>query len=430
MPKNKIIEQAFENAALALTGNKQAPVILAVSGGCDSMVMASLFVACGFQSLAVAHMNFGLRGTDADADEALVRQWAEERQLPFYTRFCDTRIYASLHKVSIEVAARELRYEWFGQLLQETGFAYVALAHHANDSAETMLLNLVRGSGLRGLCGIPAQRGPFIRPMLGFERAEIEMYADKQRIVYHTDATNASTEFSRNRIRGSVWPELQQINPNLTGRMQENAAYFAQAQEILDTCLEQKKAVWCREDAGGLYIDLAGLRQEMHISYWLFALLQPYGFASAQMGTVMTLLDAEPGHRVYAPQYTLYRDRDVLCLRSRTAAVAEEALQVQYYPASAYKILNDPHVAALDADKLCGPMLLRVWREGDRFCPLGMRGYKKISDYLVDAKVPLWEKEGQQVLCCGEDIVWLAGRRIDERYKVDAQTLTVAEFRI
>ena len=429
MPKNKFI-QAFEDAAIALLGSKQASVILAVSGGCDSMVMASLFVASGFRYLAVAHVNFGLRGADADVDEALVRQWAEANRLPFYVKSCNTRAYAADHRLSIELAARELRYEWFAQLLQETGFTHVALAHHANDSGETMLLNLVRGSGLRGLCGIPAQRGPFVRPMLCFERVEIETYAQEQGLAYRTDATNMSTEFSRNRIRQNVWPELQQISPNVAERMRENAVYFTQAQEILEACLVQKKAVWCREDAGDLYIDLAALRLETHISYWLFALLKPYGFASAQMDAVRQLLDAEPGHRLYAPDYILYRDRDVLCLRSRTAAVAGEALQVQHYPSLAYKILNDPCVAALDADKLSCPLLLRIWKEGDRFRPLGMRGYKKISDYLVDTKVPLWEKEGQQVLCCGEDIVWLVGRRIDERYKVDGNTQTVAEFRL
>jgi tRNA(Ile)-lysidine synthetase, N-terminal domain/tRNA(Ile)-lysidine synthetase, C-terminal domain len=429
MPKNKLI-QAFEAAALALLGSKRASVILAVSGGCDSMVMASLFVACGFPSLSIAHVNFGLRGAESDADEALVRDWAKERQIPFYVKRCGTHIYATEHGLSIEMAARELRYEWFAHLLQETGFSHVALAHHANDSAETMLLNLVRGSGLRGLCGIPAQRGPFVRPMLGFERAALEVYAREQGVAYHTDATNMSPEFSRNRIRQNIWPELQQISPNLALRLRENARYFTQAQAILDAQLEEKKTLWCREDAGSLYVDIPVLQQEMLPSYWLFALLQPYGFRSAQMGAVMQLLDTCPGHRVYAPQYTLYRDRELLCLRARTEALIEEFLQVQYYPAADYQIVPDAGVAALDADKLSEPLLLRPWREGDRFCPLGMRSFKKVSDYLIDTKVPLWEKDNQQVLCCGEDIVWLAGRRIDERYKVDGSTLTVAEFRV
>ena len=429
MSKNRLI-QAFEDAALALLGSKQASIILAVSGGCDSMVMASLFLACGFRSLSIAHVNFGLRGTESDADEALVRDWAKEKQIPFYVRRCDTHAYADEHRLSIEMAARELRYAWFAALLQETGASYVALAHHANDSAETMLLNLVRGSGLRGLCGIPVQRGAFIRPMLDFERKALEAYAKKWQIPYRTDASNTSLIFSRNRIRQKVWPQLQQISPALTARMRENARYLSQAQEILDAQLQERKKVCCRQEGDSLFIDLVSLEQDAHAAYWLFAILQPYGFSSAQMETVLSLLRTQPGHRLYTSQYTLYRDRDCLCLRPHTEAGPLEPLRLQYYAAADYTRGNNLRVAALDADALREPLLLRKWAPGDRFCPLGMRGYKKVSDFLIDAKAPLWEKEQQWVLCCGEDIVWLVGRRIDERYKLREGTITVAEFQM
>ena len=421
------MREAFEIKLRALTQKQDVFVILAVSGGVDSMVMASLFVTSSYKKLAIAHVNFKLRGADSDADEALVRRWAEAFEIPFYVQRFDTQSYAKERGLSVEMAARALRYTWFEQLRQELEADYIAVAHHANDHAETILLNLTRGTGIRGLCGIPDRRGAIIRPMLHFGRAQIEAYARKRQIPYREDVTNALCDFARNRIRHTVLPELAKINPRVVEQLGEDALHLREAHAILEEALEKKRADWCREEGEALFLQIEKISKEPHAAYWLFELLRPYGFGSGQMDQVMDTLQAQPGRRVFSSTHILYKDRALLALFPREQEGALPKVKTLFFDRSSYSLQKKSEIAALNADKLQIPLVLRKWREGDRFIPYGMKGFKKVSDFLTDLKLPLWEKERQWVLCSGADIVWVAGRRIDDRYKVDGATQSVAE---
>jgi len=419
---------AFKTNLQALTKQKDAFVILAVSGGMDSMVMSSMFLASPYKRLAVAHVNFGLRGADSDADEALVARWAHNAGIPFHVQKFDTRAYAKEWGYSIEMAARALRYNWFEQLRQQLGADFIAVAHQANDHAETILLNLTGGTGIRGLCGIPAKRGAIIRPMLCFERPQIEEYAQKMDIIYREDATNALCDFARNRIRHAVLPELAKINPKVIAQFMEGSGYLREARSILEESLEQKKASWCRSEGQALFIELEKIQGEGHIAYWLFELLRPYGFGSGQMKQIVDLLQAQPGYKVLSDTHILYKDRGVLAIFPHAGEEDIPNVNIVYADGPTYVLNKNPKIAALDADKLQHPITLRRWKPGDSFIPFGMKGSKKISDFLTDLKLPLWEKERQWVLCHGSDIVWVAGKRIDDRYKITAATLKVAEI--
>jgi len=444
---------SFKSQLHSLVGADDCSFLLAVSGGIDSMAMASLFVAAHYKKVTIAHVNFGLRGEDSDADETLVRDWAEKYHLPCYVQRFDTRNYAATHKISVEMAARMLRYQWFEELRKLLQIDFIAVAHHANDHAETILLNLTRGTGVRGLCGISPKRGALIRPMLAFDRKQIEEYAEKMNFPFREDATNASPDFSRNRIRHNVLPELAKINPNVVERLNENGTYFRQAGEILGEMVEEKRSVWCRKEGDVTFLEVEKIAADAHAPFWLFELLHPYGFHERQMKQIVEMLHAQPGGRVNSKSHTLFRDRKYLALRPCTTSPksaisdflksdcsddqidSEAAFTVSIYDSSDYQIKDDTMVAALDADKLHFPLTLRLWQSGDRFIPLGMKGFKKVSDFLIDTKVPLWEKEHQRVICSARDIahnsacdiVWVVGLRIDERYKVTETTKRVAE---
>ncbi|MCL2727474.1 MAG: tRNA lysidine(34) synthetase TilS [Bacteroidales bacterium] len=423
------MQRAFETKLHTLVPREGSSILMAVSGGIDSMVMASLFAASPCKpKVAIAHVNFGLRGDDSDADQALVCNWAQTQQIPCYVQRFDTRAYATNHKLSVEMAARELRYRWFEELRQELKYDHVAVAHHANDHAETILLNLARGTGVRGLCGIPDKRGAIIRPMLDFSRAQIETHAKEKGIPYRHDATNALPDFHRNRVRHTVVPELTAVNPNLTARLRENSRYLQQACTILEERSEEKRRMWCKYDNNVIYIDIESIVKEKHAEYWLFELLRPYGFKAGQMDQVMGMLHGGPGGRAASITHMLHRDRTFFALipHSQKELVDQEYV-ISFFDSSQYVIGDGVQVATLDAGKLHFPLTLRTWQKGDRFIPFGMKGFKKVSDFLIDVKVPLWEKERQQVLCSNEEIVWLVGRRIDDRFKVTEATAVVAQ---
>ena len=447
------MQRAFDRALRSLVDDAECFVLMAVSGGVDSMVMASLFASslvctpslC--TKLAIAHVNFGLRGADSDSDEALVQQWALQANIPFYVQRFDTMTYARTHTLSVEMAARELRYHWFEELRQQIGADYIAVGHNANDHAETMLLNLTRGTGIRGLCGITERRGTIIRPMLRFERARIVEYAQSREIPYREDATNASIDFSRNRIRHKVLPELAKINPKVVARLCENGEYIQQVSNILEELLEEKSRCWCRQEGETLLMEVAKIALDPHAAFWLFEILRPFGFNSGQMAQITGLLQSPSGRKVLSDTHALFRNRDHLALLPRALpngaaggkrqaasgadakpiTMVQEAYTLSLHNASDYTIKRDSSMAALDAQKLQFPLTMRLWQSGDKFIPLGMTGFKKVSDLLIDAKVPLWEKERQMVLCSGNDIVWVVGRRIDERYKVGPATQQIAE---
>lgn len=428
------MQNAFEYQINKLVGSGDYSFLLAVSGGIDSMVMASLFVASQHDNISITHVNFGLRGKESDLDESFVREWADKHRIPCFVQQFDTRLYAANLKISVEMAARKLRYQWFEELRQEKGFDFIAVAHQSNDQAETLLLNMTRGTGIKGLHGISPKRDHLIRPMLMFNRALIVEYAREKNVPFREDVTNASCDFSRNRIRHCVLPELKKINPNVVERFKENARYFQLAGCILEELLEEKKREWCRHEGEVLCIEVEKVVKDSYSEFWLFELLRPYGFGERKMKQVVDMVYAQSGRRMKTDSHTLYKDRGFLVLipfeKRPSLLQACEHFSLSLFDASEYVVKNSFSIAALDADKLHFPLVKRLWQRGDRFVPLGMSGFKKVSDFLIDAKVSLWEKERQQVLCSNKEIVWVVGRRIDNRFKVSTFTKRVAEISI
>lgn len=355
---------------------KGQPVFAAVSGGIDSMVMLHLFSTAGFDVSAV-HVNFGLRGEESDEDESFVKARCAQFNIPFLSKPVATKNYATEEGVSIQMAARELRYQWFHEL-----DSVVATAHHLNDSAETMLMNLVRGTGTDGLAGIPVKNRNVIRPLLFATRDDINRYAAENGITWREDESNSDDQYKRNFIRHRVMPLLRQLNPNLEETLRRNAVRVA----------------------GDKSDNKAGL---------LIKLIEPFGFNFSTAESV--------GKKFYSDTHQLVIDRDQLII----SPLEEKAYSILIEVTSDKSFTQDPSIAYLDLDKIKFPLILRTWREGDSFQPLGMSGTKKVSDFLIDEKISLYEKGKTMVLISDEKIVWILGRRIADPFKITEKTKQV-----
>lgn len=426
----EMVETAFLLSVRKLLRDSSGGILLAVSGGVDSMVMAHLFVKWlktkeGSQmcrEVVIAHMNFSLRGAESDRDQGFVMDWAHEHGMAFYTKTVSTLDYAAEHRISAEMAARDLRYDWFRSLCRTHGLFHIAVAHNANDRAETMLLNLVRGTGLRGLCSMREQNDMVIRPLLEVPRSRILEYARENNITYCVDSTNQETDFARNKIRHLVIPILEQISPNVELRMGKNARNLQQAQLLLDSVIENKR-IACATPQG---FSIPCLIREGHVEFWLHALLSPYGFKEAQIPGISESLLGQSGKRHLSWSHALWIDRQEIVIRPLTEprpSVMLDYRRIERTPG--FIIPKDSKIATLDADKLQFPLKIRNWEPGDRFIPLGMTGFKKISDFLVDQKIPVYEKKDIYVLCSGNDIAWVIGWRIDNRFRVTSATTTI-----
>ncbi|MDR0729326.1 MAG: tRNA lysidine(34) synthetase TilS [Prevotellaceae bacterium] len=416
--------------------------LVAVSGGVDSMTLAHLSHAAGL-TMGVAHCNFGLREEESDGDALFVEQWANARGIPFFSIHFDTKQYAATHGLSTQMAARKLRYEWFEEIRRSHGFTDVAVAHHSDDNAETVLINLLRSTGIKGLCGMQPANGRIIRPLLFATRREIMEYALQNHIAYREDRTNADDDYIRNRIRHLIMPELQKINPAATANILATAGNLLQACHVLTTEKERIAATCCSRTDADVRISIVALKAVPHYSFWLFELLQGYHFSGGVTNNIIAALGRQSGKRFYSASHVLIKDRDELIItplshmrtthlpvvaeryieRNYRAITQPLCLRFDYRTTDAdFVIPRHTNTACLAADKLLFPLLLRPWRKGDVFIPFGMNGYKKVSDLLIDEKVPLHEKAEQYVLVSGADIVWLVGRRIDERYRITPAT--------
>ncbi|HNR27957.1 MAG TPA: tRNA lysidine(34) synthetase TilS [Bacteroidales bacterium] len=429
----RTLEHVFGEAAGRLLEGSSGGILLAISGGADSMVMAHLF----FQWFgrgeekqmnrrkAVAHMNFSLRGSDSDGDQSFVEAWARGKDIPFYAKKVDTLAYASEKGISTEMAARELRYAWFEWLCREHGLSHIAVAHNANDRAETMLLNLVRGTGLRGLCSLREQNGKIIRPLLEVPRKAILDYARENHIDYRTDATNQETVFARNKIRHLVMPVLEEITPNVTLRMGKNADNLLQVQCLLDSLTMEKRRA-CATSRG---LSISCLVQGGNVEFWLYQLLSPHGFNASQITGIARAMEGQSGKKFLSPSHILWIEREELVIRELADTLTLAKLGFEKVEKTPDLIIpQDRNIAALDANTLEFPLEVRRWKPGDKFMPLGMKGFKKVSDFLIDQKVPAGDKKEICVLCSGSNIVWVIGWRIDNRYRVTDNTTTILLF--
>jgi len=414
---------------------------LAVSGGVDSMVMHHLFQQCGF-NIGVAHANFQLRGNESEGDEKFVKEICEKNSIPFFTRKFETESYAKSNHISIQMAARELRYQWFHELLTEHQYNFIATAHHLNDSIETVLLNLVRGSGLEGFDGIASKNEKIIRPMLFATRLEIENYAKESKIEWREDRSNATNDYSRNFIRHQVYPLLKELNPSLEKTFDESIVKISGAVELMETGIAQWRQKFKKKKENQILLDKKGFEPIKNKKSILWNLIKSFGFNFDQCGQIITALNGQPGKRFASSQFELVIDRDHLIISKIQSELSETLIESNQTEASLgnFKLKiekkekidfkDDPSVAFLDADKLKFPLRWRKWKPGDSFQPLGMNHKKKLSDFLIDQKISIADKEATTVLESGNEIVWVTGKRIDERYKVNNSTASTIVCRL
>lgn len=432
------MKQTFLNEILQkqLCGSKDK-ILLAVSGGIDSMVMLHLFKESGF-TIGVAHANFQLRGVASDEDEQFVKAICEKNAVPFFVKRFETEIFSKSNHVSIQMAARELRYGWFNALLAEQQYDLVATAHHLNDSIETVLLNLVRGTGMEGLEGIAQKNEKVIRPMLWATRHKIEQYARENKIQWREDQSNASDDYARNFIRHHVYPLLKELNPALEKTAAESSAKISGTVELMTWGAERWKEKFAHKKGDQVLLDKKGFAVLTHPEGVLWNLIKGFGFNVDQCRQVVAALDGQPGKFFSSSQFALVIDRDQLIISKNQGELTETLIQMDQTGSSLGNLMmdikrkekaeftHDPSVGVLDGARLKFPLRWRKWRAGDFFYPLGMTQKKKISDFLIDEKISLADKGTTTVLESGGEIVWVVGMRLDDRYKVtDATQSTI-----
>lgn len=397
-------------------------VLVALSGGADSVALLRVLDALGYQC-ECAHCNFHLRGEESNRDETFVQQLCQKFDIPLHVTHFDTTDYARTHRISIEMAARELRYQWFETLRQSIGASVIAVAHHRDDSVETFLLNLIRGTGINGLKGIAPKNGYVVRPLLQESREIILDYLQHLNQEYVTDSTNLQDEYMRNKIRLNLLPLMKELNPSVSESIAATAERLADAALIYNK--EREMAIQ-RVMKGEKVISISALLDETAPSSLLFELLHPYGFNSSQIKDIYQSLFGQSGRRFHSSQWEVLRDRDSLILHSFNGEEINHIPPTLTYETvditPDFIIPRDKHIACLDADKVTLPLTVRKWQAGDKFTPLGMKGKKNVSDYLTDRKFTLFQKEHQYVACQGDKIVWLIGERIDNAYRIDADS--------
>ncbi len=437
--------------------------LLTVSGGIDSMVLATLFWQAKLL-FEIAHCNFGLRAEESDGDELFVKQWAEQRGIHCFTKRFETTQFANSKGISIQMAARELRYEWFEELRQTKGFDFIATAHHQNDVVETVLFNLVRGTGIAGLHGIKPKNGVLIRPLLFMNRTEIEAFSVDNQVLWREDSSNVTDHYHRNLLRNKVIPILKEINPNLEKTLMQTVEKLAATETIFKEAIElTRQTVWQENEV--VFVDFQALRSMSVPTLRLFELIKKFGFNYHQCQAIVASFDTQAGKHFETATHTLVRDRQFLMLKERSVgtlttaigntdhsdtekrsliveiskhqqAVQAETMQLKMSLMvvkewSVRKFPANQLTAYFDDDKLVYPLVVRKWQIGDWFCPFGMGGKrKKISDLLIDKKISVWEKENVWVLTSDNQIAWVIGLRTDERFKVSDQSQRILEIEI
>jgi len=414
-------------------------ILLTVSGGKDSVFMVNLFLKANF-NFGIAHCNFKLRGDDADLDEQFVKKLAYQNDISYHTTSFNTQKYSEEEGISIQMAARELRYTWFEKIRKEHNYNYIATAHHKNDVAETMLINLVKGTGLSGLHGISSKRGYLIRPILNFSRKEIDQYVMNHKVSYREDQSNSDVKYTRNRIRHAIIPELEKINPSVIETLNIEAGQFLELEKIISDKIEEERERLFRDEKGMIAISIDELKKLTPLTSYLYLLLKDYGFNKSDVNDIVQTADGNSGKRFCSSTHELIKDRGVFLLQKikidkPELFIINELVDFKKSPIAINSILENnssdielqklKEFAYLDFEKIQFPIILRKWREGDVFQPYGMIGKKKVSDYLIDNKIPLLIKREKWVLEANGQIIWLVGERIDDRYKLTAQSKSV-----
>jgi len=411
-------------------------ILLAVSGGIDSMVMANLFLQAGYNS-GIIHCNFSLRAGESDKDEDLVRKYAEYHNIPFFTKRFETKAYAKKNGVSVQMAARELRYSLFEEIRKEYKYDLVAVAHNLNDNIETLIINLTRGTGLAGLSGMKVISNRLIRPLLFASRNEISDYCNFHKIEYREDKSNADTKYIRNKIRHKIIPVLKEINPSIETTLNETAERFSGINEIVSEYIEKLRKKISEQSTDIITLNISLLRSYLHNKAILFELFRPYGIANVQLEDLLKVINGKTGGQIFTGTHRIIKNRkeiiisneessDTSCYLIRSINVLKKVPGIESASYATitdmFNIPADPSTACIDAEKLVFPLLVRKWKAGDYFYPLGMKQKKKLSDYFIDNKYSILDKENKLILESDGKIVWIIGERIDNRYKITRTT--------
>ena len=414
-------------------------ILLAISGGIDSMVMLDLFNRAKLK-FAVAHCNFNLRGKDSDDDQKMVEEKAIDLIVPFHMTSFDTRKHAKSKGISIQMAARDLRKTWLESLMKVEGYKYIATAHHLNDSLETAIFNLSKGTGISGLKGIIPKSGKDIRPLMFATRKMIDVYASENALVWREDKSNASTKYSRNLIRHKVIPELKKINPSLEETFSHSMEKIAYAEQIFKEGIKQLRDKLLEKSNDGFMMSIEKISALPDSGIILKEVLEEFGFNYRQTRDLLCSIHNQPGKTFFSEKYKIITDRKFIFLSHRqdefideisiskdTSSVCRPSLNISFefidFPVREFKGIEK--IAYIDYDKLQFPLKIRKWKHGDRFQPLGMQHKKKLSDFMIDNKIPLNLKEQVFVLLSADKIAWVVGMRIDDRFKVTRQTKSI-----
>jgi tRNA(Ile)-lysidine synthase len=462
-------------------------LLIGVSGGIDSVVLLQLVNQYKIQ-YAVAHCNFQLRNGESDADEAFVAGLSKHMSVPFYSVRFEPEKVATDRGISIEMAARDLRYEWFEQIRAKEGYKWIVVAHHQDDVLETFFLNLSRGTGIKGLSGIKPVSGKIIRPLLFASRKEIEEFAVQRGLIYRTDSSNRDQRIPRNKVRLGIIPSFEELNPSFRKNMIRSIGYLYDAEQIYYQRIDHVRTELISEGTEGILIDIWKLKQLSPIITYLFELLTPFEFNTDVVNEIYNAIGKQPGSRFFSPSHRLVVDREHLIINkvdangdpivngrkkkskdferkqptdhasekdhlklSLNSATTSDNIEEQMFVitkepqlidvpfrmkvtverfSSGYQIPNSKNIAVLDYFRLPARLLLRKWSPGDSFRPLGMEQFKKLSDFFIDEKFSIPQKEQAWILCAGSQIAWVVGARIDDRYKVSSKTQMVLRFEL
>ncbi|WP_035671466.1 tRNA lysidine(34) synthetase TilS [Flavobacterium sp. 83] len=433
--------QKFQNHLLHnfqfLNGKR---LLLATSGGIDSMVMVHLFQQLEYK-IGIAHCNFQLRGMESFGDQDFVKEYAVANDIPVFITQFDTKAFAKDYKLSTQVAARELRYNWFYELLETEKFDYIITAHHADDNIETFIINLTRGTGLEGLNGIPEQNENVIRPFLLFSRQEIEAYAKENTIQWREDSSNASDKYLRNKIRHHVVPMLKELNPNFLSSFHKTEIYLQEAQAMVEDAAIIVYQQVAKQKEENIHFDLNKLMKLPNYKSYLYQWLKEFGFSA--WDDIYDLVESQSGKQVFSSEFRLLKDRDSLILSPINFVNEKEEflievnqkevkipLNLSFCKVADISIVSNKTIF-VDATKLQFPLILRHWNEGDVFQPFGMDGKsKKVSKLFKDEKLSLIEKENTWLLCSQNEIIWIVGIRQDNRFRIENDTKNILKIEL
>ncbi|WOI24034.1 tRNA lysidine(34) synthetase TilS [Nonlabens ulvanivorans] len=417
---------------------REKRLLIAISGGLDSVVLTHLLFNTGYK-IALAHCNFHLRSSESDQDEQFVRQLAGRLKMDCHVAQFDTLDYASKRGVSTQMAARELRYDFFDDLCNDHNYDYLLTAHHLDDQIETFFINLNRGAGLNGLQGIPRVNGRVIRPLLPFSREQIQNYAIDAQISWREDSSNSSNKYQRNQLRNQILPLLHEALPQFKTHFAQSLGYLKGSQDLVNDAVLRFRESVIKTTPTGIKINLSQLKTFSNPQAYLYEVVKAYGFYN--MKDVMNIVDGQSGKRIESDQFVLFKDRErvvieeLRLLKPIELTIDDSCVQYHFYDASIdiekinvedanafVKDNHDKNVLFLDASQVCYPLILRSWKNGDRIKPLGMKGSKLVSDVLTDSKVSFIAKEKIVVLTWEDEILWIVGIRSSRHGKVTSST--------